>query len=105
MQALPGDADLKSASVVRQGVFSGARVLALNPALADSLGGDPFASGVIIAGVERGGYAARSGLRQGDVIVSVAGRRVAGAQQLQDVPRGVEVVIERGGRRLNGVMR
>ena len=104
VQPLPGDADVDSARLIRSGVLSGAQVLALNPALADSLGGDPFASGVIVARVQRGGYANRIGLQGGDIILAVNGRAVTSVDQLTDLGRGVEVVIERRGRRISGVI-
>ncbi|MFN3353318.1 MAG: trypsin-like peptidase domain-containing protein [Brevundimonas sp.] len=105
VERLPGNADVEAATTIGRGVLSGARVLALNPALADSLGGNPFASGVIIAGVERGSYAQRTGLRSGDVILSINGRTVTSAAQLSAIPPGTELVIERGGRRITGVVR
>ena len=91
--------------MIRSGVLSGAQVLALNPALADSLGGDPFATGVIVGRVQRGSYANRVGLQGGDIVQSVNGRAVTSVQQLSDVARGSEVVIERRGRRIAGVIR
>ena len=105
VQPLPGDADVDNATVIRSGVLSGAQVLALNPALADSLGGDPFATGVIVGRVQRGSYANRVGLQGGDIVQSVNGRAVTSVQQLSDVARGSEVVIERRGRRIAGVIR
>jgi Do/DeqQ family serine protease len=105
VQRLPGDADVDKAMVIRSGVLSGAQVLALNPALADSLGGDPFASGVIVGQVQRGSYANRIGVRGGDIIVAVNGRAVSSAQQLAEVPRGSEVTIDRRGQRITGVIR
>ncbi|KQW84209.1 trypsin-like peptidase domain-containing protein [Brevundimonas sp. Root1279] len=105
VQALPGDADVDRATLIRSGILSGAQVLALNPALADSLGGDPFATGVIIGGVQRGSYANRVGLRGGDIVVAVNGRTVSSVQQLAEVPRGSELVIDRGGQRISGVVR
>ena len=104
VQPRPGDADVDSARLIRSGVLSGAQVLALNPALADSLGGDPFATGVIVARVQRGGYANRIGLQGGDIILAVNGRAVTSVDQLADLPRGAEVVIERRGRRISGVI-
>jgi len=86
-------------------VLSGAQVLALNPALADSLGGDPFATGVIVGRVQRGSYASRAGLQGGDIIMAVNGRVVTSVDQLADLGRGSEVVIERRGRRITGVIR
>ena len=105
VQPLPGNADLDRATVIDVGALAGARVLTLNPALADSLGGDPFASGVIIARVARGSYAQRIGFQAGDVVVAVNGRPVASPDALEGVGRGAEVMIERGGRRITGVMR
>src|SRR5690606_37306663 len=81
VQRLPGDADIDRAAVIRSGVLSGAQVLALNPALADSLGGDPFATGVIVGAVQRGSYANRSGLQGGDIILAVNGRAVTAVDQ------------------------
>jgi hypothetical protein len=63
--------------VIQSGPFAGAEVVALNPALADRLGGDPFATGVIVTGVSGRGYAARAGFRQNDLIVSINGRPIA----------------------------
>ncbi|MBA3048186.1 MAG: Do family serine endopeptidase, partial [Alphaproteobacteria bacterium] len=100
VQRLPGDADIDRATIVRSGALAGAQVLVLNPALADSLGGDPFASGVIVGRVQRGSYANRVGLQGGDVILSVNGRAVTSVQQLADIGRGSELVINRRGQRI-----
>jgi Do/DeqQ family serine protease len=105
VQPLPGSADLDNATVVSSGGLSGAQVLVLNPALADSLGGDPFASGVIVGRVQRGSYAHRIGLQGGDIILAVNGRAVTSVQQLANVGRGSELTINRRGQRLNGVIR
>ncbi len=102
VQPLPGDADIDRATIVRSGALAGAQVLVLNPALADSLGGDPFASGVIVGRVQRGSYANRVGLQGGDVILSVNGRSVTSVQQLADIGRGSELVINRRGQRISG---
>ena len=105
VQTLPGNADIERASVVQRGALSGAQVLVLNPALADSLGGDPFASGVIIGRVQRGSYAQATGFRTGDILLTVNGRPVTSVEQAATIVRGSEVVIERGGRRIAGVVR
>ncbi len=102
---LPGDADTDDAAVVQQGVLSGLAVLPLNPALADSLGASPFASGVIVGGVAGQGYAARYGFRRGDLIVQVNGRPATSVEAIESLPRGTEIVIERGGRRQGAVLR
>ena len=105
VQRLPGDADIDNARVIRSGVLSGAQVLALNPALADSLGGDPFATGVIVGRVQRGSYANGIGLRGGDIILAVNGRAVTSVEQLGNVSRGSEITIVRNGQRISAVVR
>ncbi len=104
VQRLPGDADVKGAAVIQSGALAGAQVLALNPALADSLGGDPFATGVIIGEVRRG-YAQRAGLQGGDIVLSINGRAVTSVQQLVNVARGSELTISRRGQRISGTIR
>ena len=98
VQRLPGDAAIDKATLIREGGLSGAQVLTLNPALADSLGGDPFASGVIVSRVDSRGYARRGvGLQAGDVILAVDGRAVTSAQQLANLPRGTQLTVQRRG--------
>ena len=104
-QRLPGETSLDNARLIRTGALSGASVLALNPALADSLGGDPFASGVIIGRVERGSFAQATGFRPGDVVVSVNDRPMTSIEQAGGVTRGSRVVIQRQGRLIPGVIR
>ena len=105
VQPLPGDVSTDNATLLQSGVLSGAQVLALNPALADSLGGDPFATGVIVGRVQRGSYANRVGVQGGDIILTVNGRAVTSVQQLADVGRGSELTINRRGQRISGVIR
>ena len=108
VQPLPGDADPKQGVIITTGPFAGAEVVALNPALADRLGGDPFATGVIVTGVSGRGYAARAGFRQNDLIVSINGRPITSARDIEAAGAGRgpwEVVINRGGRQIRGVLR
>ena len=108
VQPLPGDADPKQGTTIEAGPFSGAEVVALNPALADRLGGDPFTTGVIITGVSGRGYAARAGFRQNDLIVSINGRAINSARDVEAASAGRgpwDVVINRGGRQVRGVLR
>lgn len=105
VQPLPGEVDLDRATVIQAGALSGAQVLTLNPALADSLGGDPFSTGVIVGRVQRGSYANRVGLQGGDVIQAVNGRAVSSTGQLANVARGSEMTISRRGRTMTGVIR
>jgi Do/DeqQ family serine protease len=100
VQRLPGDTGTDDAMSIRQGGLTGAQVLALNPALADSLGGDPFTTGVIVARVARNSYASRGvGVRAGDIIMAVNDRPVTSPQQLADLPRGSQLMVERRGQR------
>ncbi|MDZ4110580.1 MAG: trypsin-like peptidase domain-containing protein [Brevundimonas sp.] len=105
VQPLPGEINLEAAVVIREGAMAGAQVLALNPAIADRLLGDPFAQGVIVGGLAQNSVAARQGFRRGDIIVSVNGEAVDTAQDLAQLRRGAQVVIQRGGQSLNGTMR
>jgi Do/DeqQ family serine protease len=105
VQKLPGNTDTARAITIQAGALAGAQVLPLNPALADSLGGDPFTTGVLLGQVGRGSPAARTGFARGDVVVAVNGRAVTSAGQLANLQRGTEVTIERQGRRVTGTMR
>ncbi|HEX6807369.1 MAG TPA: trypsin-like peptidase domain-containing protein [Gemmatimonadaceae bacterium] len=64
------------------------------------------ARGVLVTGVERGSPAERGGLRQGDIIIGLAGEVVSGIDDLQRVlteetiGKRVELVVLRDGRRV-----
>jgi Do/DeqQ family serine protease len=62
--------------------LSGARVVTLTPATAEDAGLDPFATGVFIQALDRGGIAARAGFAPGDIISEVNGRTVRNANDL-----------------------
>ncbi|MNE20206.1 Periplasmic serine endoprotease DegP precursor [compost metagenome] len=100
--ALPGDADPGQGTSVGQGALAGLQGVALNPALADRLGGDPFTSGVVVTGLQRNSIPARIGLRPNDLIVQVDGRAATSVAALGRVQRGSELTIVRGGRKLTG---
>jgi len=102
VSALPGDADPGQGTTVGQGALAGLQGVALNPALADRLGGDPFVSGVVVTGVQRDSLAARIGLRPNDLIVQVDGRAANSVAALGRAQRGSELAIVRGGRSLKG---
>jgi Do/DeqQ family serine protease len=100
VQPLPGNAGIENAAAIESGGLSGAQVLVLNPALADRLGGDPFVSGVIVSRVAGNSYASRGvGVRAGDIIVSLNDRPVTSPQQLANLPRGSQLLVERRGQR------
>ena len=102
VSTLPGDADPGQGTVVGQGALAGLQGVALNPALADRLGGDPFTSGVVVTGLQRNSVPARIGLRPNDLVVQVDGRAVTTVAALGRAQRGSELTIVRGGRRLTG---
>ena len=102
VSTLPGDADPGQGTVVGQGALAGLQGVALNPALADRLGGDPFTSGVVVTGLQRNSVPARIGLRPNDLVVQIDGRAVTTVAALGRAQRGSELTIVRGGRRLTG---
>lgn len=102
VSALPGDADPGQGTTVGQGALAGLQGVALNPALADRLGGDPFTSGVVVTGLQRNSIPARIGLRPNDLIVQVDGRPATSVAALARAQRGSELTIVRGGRKLTG---
>jgi Do/DeqQ family serine protease len=82
--------------------LSGARVVTLTPATAEQAGIDPFANGVFIQALDRGGVAARIGFRPGDIIDAVNGQPIRDAAQLdRAMAQGQSWVIgvERNGQR------
>ncbi len=105
VQTLPGDAK-GNGQTIEQGPFAGAQVAALNPALADRLGGDPFASGAIVTDVARNSYAYRAnGFLPGDVVTRIDGRPVRDLSAIREATRGSEVSLLRQGRVMSGRVR
>jgi Do/DeqQ family serine protease len=98
---LPGDVEAKGA-LIEQGALAGLQGVALNPALADRLGADPFATGFIVTGLTRNSLAARIGIRPNDVLIRVGGRSATSLASVARAQRGEEITILRGGRSLNG---
>ncbi|MBY0565224.1 MAG: Do family serine endopeptidase [Hyphomonadaceae bacterium] len=82
--------------------LSGARVVTLTPATAEQAGLDPFATGVFIQALDRGGVAARIGFRPGDIIDAINGQPVRDAAQLDRAlaqARSWVIGVERNGQR------
>ncbi len=82
--------------------LSGARVVTLTPATAESSGLDPFKTGVFIQALDRGGVAARIGFRPGDIIDAVNGQQIRDAAQLDRAMaqgRTWVIGVERNGQR------
>ncbi len=82
--------------------LSGALVVTLTPATAEAVGLDPFANGVFIQALDRGGVAARIGFRPGDIIDAINGQPLRDAAQLERAlsqARSWVIGVERGGQR------
>jgi Do/DeqQ family serine protease len=82
--------------------LTGARVQNLSPAVAEELGYEGSAEGVIVAAVAAGSVAEGAGLSRGDVVIEVNGIRIRSTRHLAEVcadrTRYWEVIIERKGR-------
>lgn len=88
--------------------FAGMRVAELSPRLAEELGLDPFATGILIAGVRRG-YVARRFAKQWDIIRQINGETIHSFDDLKtaikdEQPRW-EFVLMRNGVELKGSYR
>ena len=80
--------ELRAKGHVERG-WIGVSVQPLTPDIAAGLGLPPSQDGALLAQIEAGGPAARSGLRQGDVVVAVDGRPL---NQLRELPRAIAAV-------------
>lgn len=102
----PGDASPQTVTIGGRNPFTGAVVADLTPALADRIGADPMAGGVILTSVSGRSYAAAAGFRPGDVVRSLNGQEVTSSRQLQQMiegtQRGWDIVILRNGQEVRG---
>ncbi len=100
VEAPPATPARDERAIIGRNPLTGAAVVNLSPATADSLGLDPFARGVLVVNSGRD-VAARLGFRPGDIIRAVNGRKVESTQQLQALLNGAQggwqVTLERGG--------
>lgn len=85
--------------------MTGARVANLSPAFALERRMDDMRRGVVVTAVKRGGYAANSGLRPGDIVVRINGQeidQVATLRQVLAKPRPKwKVAVRRGDKVIN----
>jgi Do/DeqQ family serine protease len=110
VQPPPGATEADLVVLTGRHAFSGARIVALSPRLAEENGLDPFTkgSGIYIHSVLRRSIA-RNFFRPGDVILSIDGRKVKTVSDLQSIlaqPRGSwDVELNRNGRVVKGTAR
>ena len=88
--------------------FSGAEVAELSPRLAEEMGRDPFASGILVTRILRRAYAWRV-VRPGDLIVSINDTTIKTMEDL-DTALAQEtsswaIELDRNGRRISGTIR
>ena len=81
--------------------FAGAKVMNLSPAVLDELSMQEPAEGVVVADVADGSLAAEVGLRKGDVLLDVNGKKIATTRDVERVaaerPRYWDLTILRDG--------
>ncbi len=71
--------------------LDGATVANLSPALAEELGFDPYATGIIVTDIERRSASRYNGTRRGTLIRAINGRTVESTQDLERVLRNETV--------------
>ena len=104
--APPGAAEADLIVLEGHHPFSGAEVVDLSPALAESLGRDLFDKGVMVNRIVRGSLANRLGVRPGDRILEINGTPIQNVETAQSVlathgdSSFWKIVIERNGRAL-----
>ena len=88
--------------------FSGAEVAELSPRLAEEMGRDPFASGILVTRILRGAYAWQI-VRPGDLIVAINDTAIKTMDDLQTAldadTSAWAIEIDRNGRRISGTVR
>ena len=90
--------------------FDGATVVNISPAVADETGLDIFAGpGVLVMRIDGGGFARGIGLRRGDIIRAVNGKKIENVRDLADATatpqRAWQVTILRDGREVTATFR
>lgn len=83
--------------------LAGTRVVTLSPGAAEEAGLDPFATGVYVQAMDKGGPAAQLGLRPGDIVREVNGQPVRTTADLDRLLKagqgGWRIIVERNGER------
>ena len=106
VEAAPSSPAPDKRTITGDNPFNGIAVANNSPALAEETGSDPFARGVLLTSVPPRSYGAAAGLRPGDVVTAVNGRRVESVRDLLTVAntpsRAWEVTLIRDGREVTG---
>ncbi len=108
----PGDTARDERAITGRNPLGGASVVNLSPAVALDLGVDPFAAkggGVLVTKVDQDGFAARAGVRPGDLVRDVNGKPIKTAADLAAAVSGSSgtwrVTIQRGDQTITGQFR
>jgi S1-C subfamily serine protease len=107
-QAAPATPARDEQTIAGRNPFTGATVVNLSPAVADELGVDTFARGVLVTRIN-GGPAAQVGLQPGDIIRAVNGQQIGAVRDLVAATSrqaaSWQVTIERGGQQISATFR
>jgi len=108
LEAPPEDPPRNQTQVSGRNPLAGATVINLSPAVADELGLDTFARGVLVTAVVRDSSAARLGVQPGDIIIAVNGGDAEDVAALQRLLRNGsgrwQVTVRRGERVLTATV-
>jgi len=107
-QAAPATPARDEQTIAGRNPFTGATVVNLSPAVADELGVDTFARGVLVTRIN-GGPAAQVGLQPGDIIRAANGQQIGAVRDLVAATSrqaaSWQVTIERGGQQISATFR
>lgn len=105
LEAAPEDPPRNATALAGRHPFAGATVANLSPALAEELGMNTLATGVVVMEVKRGSRASRFGFRAGDIVVNVNDERIGRVGELERLvsraPSVWRIAVRRGDRLIN----
>jgi len=100
LEAAPGGTG-QSVAIQGNTRFAGTTVETLSPAVAQELGLDFNAKGVVVTAITAGSAADQMGLQQGDIIISLNGTEMKDAETFKSIASGRantwQIVLQRGG--------
>jgi len=108
-EAPPASPARDELAIIGRNPFNGATVVNLSPAVAEELGLDPFSGPAVLVIKVSGGAAAQVGVRPGDIIRAVNGRKIVAVRDLASAVTGGapawQVTIERNGQQVTATFR